>query len=519
MKPNERELYEDKIRDLNRRNLETVARYESELASVRHELEEANTRCDFLMGELDSIKKALNLKNEEEEKVKNQLRGLGKLLQKKSERQNAEKESPGRKRRPVKKRLTFSRKEFYCTVTEEKDVFPRDESFDMEKARLIRIQDVVRYDFIPGHFVKTIYHLHHYSLNGDGYAAKAPRAMLKNSNFSPSVLAIVLQLRYVYSMTVDRICKYFAEIGFDIDSATIDSLLRKTAGHLDKLYRVLRDTVLSNPYLNIDETYHKVLLKELEKGSKNGYLWEIIARSSGLVYFFYEDGSRQEEVILKTLEFYKGLIQSDCYSAYKKLESDLYPDITRIACWQHCKRYFLDCRGDKDANAIIGLCSTLSHLDKKHRVGEKGWTAEDHLKYRRKYAPPILQNIKYRLTSIRNRRDYLPKSLIRTATEHMLTEWDALCAVFNYGYTTMDNNICEIYNRYISLSRRNSLFFGSHKGAERGAMYYSFASSCRMNGLNTFEYFCDILTKIVNLEENAPIEKYRELLPDMWKKA
>ena len=73
MKPNERELYEDKIRDLNRRNPETIARYESELASMRHELEEANTRCDFLMGELDSIKKALNLKNEEEEKVKNRL--------------------------------------------------------------------------------------------------------------------------------------------------------------------------------------------------------------------------------------------------------------------------------------------------------------------------------------------------------------------------------------------------------------------------------------------------------------
>ena len=101
----------------------------------------------------------------------------------------------------------------------------------------------------------------------------------------------------------------------------------------------------------------------------------------------------------------------------------------------------------------------------------------------------------------------------------MLTEWDALCAVFNYGYTAMDNNICEVYNRYISLSRRNSLFFGSHKGAERGAMYYFLTCSSRMNGLNTFEYFCDILTKIVNFEENAPIEKYRELLPDMWKKA
>ena len=36
--------------------------------------------------------------------------------------------------------------------------------------------------------------------------------------------------------------------------------------------------------------------------------------------------------------------------------------------------------------------------------------------------------------------------------------------------------------------RRNSLFFGSHKGAQRAAMFYSLACSCRLNNVNFFEY-------------------------------
>ena len=38
------------------------------------------------------------------------------------------------------------------------------------------------------------------------------------------------------------------------------------------------------------------------------------------------------------------------------------------------------------------------------------------------------------------------------------------------GDYAWDNNLIERVNRYISLSRKNSLFFGSHAGAERGAI-------------------------------------------------
>ena len=61
----------------------------------------------------------------------------------------------------------------------------------------------------------------------------------------------------------------------------------------------------------------------------------------------------------------------------------------------------------------------------------------------------------------------LPKTEKYEAVHYMLNEWDALMNIFTRGDYHLDNNLVERLNRYISLSRRNSLFFGSHTGARR----------------------------------------------------
>ena len=68
-----------------------------------------------------------------------------------------------------------------------------------------------------------------------------------------------------------------------------------------------------------------------------------------------------------------------------------------------------------------------------------------------------------------------------------------------------------------TLSRRNSLFCGSHDGAKRMALIYSLACSCRLNNVNTFKYFTDVLNQLVNISHNAPDEVFIELLPHRWK--
>ena len=171
----------------------------------------------------------------------------------------------------------------------------------------------------------------------------------------------------------------------------------------------------------------------------------------------------------------------------------------------------------EEESCLVELTNKLYQKEHEHCVGRQGWTDKDNLRHRKRYVPQILSEIKRELLRIKSKPDLLPKSEMAGAVDYMLLQWEAIKGIFTEGYYYLDNNLVERYNRYISLSRRNSLFFGSHKGAERGALFYSLACSCRMQGINTFEYITEVINKAAKLPPNTDIKVYRNLLPDKWK--
>jgi len=58
------------------------------------------------------------------------------------------------------------------------------------------------------------------------------------------------------------------------------------------------------------------------------------------------------------------------------------------------------------------------------------------------------------------------------------------------------------------------MFSGSHDGARRSAMMYSFVGSCKMNGINPQEWFPDVLLKLPDTKASQLFT----LLPNYWKK-
>ena len=171
----------------------------------------------------------------------------------------------------------------------------------------------------------------------------------------------------------------------------------------------------------------------------------------------------------------------------------------------------------EEESCLVELTNKLYQKEHEHCVGRQGWTDKDNLRHRKRYVPQILSEIKRELLRIKSKPDLLPKSEMAGAVDYMLLQWEAIKGIFTEGYYYLDNNLVERYNRYISLSRRNSLFFGSHKGAERGALFYSLACSCRMQGINTFENITEAINKAAKLPPNTDIKVYRNLLPDKWK--
>ncbi|MFV0273339.1 MAG: transposase, partial [Macellibacteroides fermentans] len=112
----------------------------------------------------------------------------------------------------------------------------------------------------------------------------------------------------------------------------------------------------------------------------------------------------------------------------------------------------------------------------------------------------------------------LPKSPLSKAVNYTLNEYDALCNYIVRPDYALDNNAVERCMRSISLSRKNSLFCGSHAGAKRTALLYSLSISCKLHNINSFEYFTDILSRLAYISPTAPDQIYRDLLPDKWTK-
>lgn len=514
-------------------NMEIIELLKEQIQASNKREAELLARINELTQEIASLKEALLKKGESLGRQQRIAKGLAKLVSCQSEKQDMpagiisddEQERKERERAAARKERGNNgakRDMHYEMETVEHDVYPEDEGFDRQKARLLSEKQriSIRYEFVPMRFIKHVYRIHVYTQEGCILEGNTPPSAFFNSSYDASFVAGLLELRYLHSMPVERIVSYFSHHGFNLHKPTAHKLITRASETLENLYSAIRKQVLSDDYLECDETYYRILVPEKNakgKGVKKGYLWTIVGMKSRMMYVLYEDGSRSTGVIVDELADYKGTLQSDGYTAYRTLQGEEYPSIERIACLQHVKRKFIDCGEDPQAKMMVSLMNGLYMKEHKHKVGKDGWTIEDNLRHREEYSPPILENIKEELQKIRNDSSLPPSSELAAAAVYMENEWKAIEGIFKRGDTELDNNKVERYNRYFSISRRNSLFFGSHAGAGRAAILYTIALSCKMHEVDFFEYLKSVLEKTAEWQPNSPLEKYRELLPDKFK--
>jgi transposase len=50
--------------------------------------------------------------------------------------------------------------------------------------------------------------------------------------------------------------------------------------------------------------------------------------------------------------------------------------------------------------------------------------------------------------------------------------------------------------RRVAVGRKNWLFAGSDEGAERACVLYSLIASCKLHGVNPFDYLRDVLVRV-----------------------
>lgn len=106
-----------------------------------------------------------------------------------------------------------------------------------------------------------------------------------------------------------------------------------------------------------------------------------------------------------------------------------------------------------------------------------------------------------------------PKSPMGKATAYCIERWGNLLAYLKDGCLEIDNNLAENAIRPIALGRKNYLFAGSNRGAERAAMFYSFFGTCKKNEVNPFEW----LKKVLEVIPTYKVNRLTDLLPQNLK--
>ena len=107
----------------------------------------------------------------------------------------------------------------------------------------------------------------------------------------------------------------------------------------------------------------------------------------------------------------------------------------------------------------------------------------------------------------------LPSSPLRDAIAYALRHWKGLSHYTTDGMLNIDNNPVENSIRPVALGRKNFLFAGSQRGAERIAIIYSLIGTCKMNNVNPYEWLKDVLERL----NDYPVNKIADLLPHNWK--
>ena len=482
--------------------------------------EKLTATVEELRRQITSLENVLKGKDTELSKEKAARNAVQRLQGSSSEKQDKP-DQPEQKQERKRTNNGAKRKTHPECEVEIVEIEPASPGFDPELATFIGTCDVVRYEMLPTRFIKKIYKVKKYVQDDKMYKGTAPAAPLLNSNYTSSFIAGLAELRYLHGMPLENAVEYFRAHGFDLDKGTAQKLVSKVKVQLENLYKALGRAILDDDYICGDETYQKVRLQVATpsgKKIKKGYIWVFVGMTTGLVYFFYDDGSRSAEVFEERIKGFKGAFQCDYYSGYRHIGIGDMAGIRRLPCLQHIKRKFLDIKDRPQAQEIAKLFGLLYHFEHKHRIGVDGWTEKKHLKWRKRYSKVMLEKIQMRLMAVKDTPGIIPDDPLLAATNHALKQWDEIPRIFSSATYRLDNNEVERINRYISLTRRR-LTIGSHTGAEAAALYHSLSISCHRCGVNVFDYFCDIIDRCAAWPPNTPIEKYRDMLPDRWREA
>ena len=366
-----------------------------------------------------------------------------------------------------------------------------------------------RLEFHPSSFEVKEYHICVYvSADGKKFAkAKRPQAdLFRNSIATPSLLAGILNYKYVNALPVHRLAQDFKRSEVNISPQVMCNWVIKSSEiYFSLVYDWMKDVLLNQTVVQADETTLKVN-RDGRKAGSSSYMWVYITGEhddSGKKIVLYDYcRTRSTEHLREFLSSYKGILVSDGYQSYHTFSKE--QSLTSAGCWTHCRRRFVNAikAAQKDlpeealknsiAYQALARISAIYKLDGSW----KERTSEYRMEHRQRILKPLVDEyfdwVKEQIKTC----NVLPKSETGEGLSYSINQEKYLRAFLDNRDIPIDNSACERAIRPFCVGRKNWNVIDTVEGAQASAIVYSIAETAKANNLKPYQYFEYLLTEL-----------------------
>ena len=375
-------------------------------------------------------------------------------------------------------------------------------------------------EFHPATFEVVEHHIEVYCGNKSQKIVKAdhPTELLNNSISTPSLVAAILNAKYVNSIPLYRLEQEFKRNEVNIARQVMANwVIRTSERYLSLLYDRMHKAIYKSQVLHADETPVRVA-KDGRDTMANSYMWVYRTGEHGgvppVVLYEYQK-TRKADHPREFLAGYTGVVVCDGYQVYHKLGNERPDELTVAGCWAHARRRFANiCKSlgkktSKDTLAELALeqIAHIYHIDNQFA----DLSPEGRLKKRQLLVKPLVEAF---FAWIKANENKVPQnSETGKGFTYCLNQENYLKVFLTDPAVPLDNNAAEIAIRSFCVGKNNWHLIDTVNGAESSAIVYSLAESAKANNLKPYNYFVHVLEEIPKHMDNASLDFLEDLLP------
>ena len=390
------------------------------------------------------------------------------------------------------------------------------------KYKVVTTETVKYLKFIPARFEVVEETTYVYACPKCGMMKRPQKdpSLLKGSVATPSLVAGIMNAKYVNGMPLARQEREFARYNLNLSTKTMANWIILCAKrHLQPIYDLMREEFLRSRYIHCDETRLQVIDEPEQKGTTQNWMWVYLtdeySGSPRMVLFQYERTRGGYHPVEFLGDEFRGYLTCDGYQAYHGLPEQ----ITVTGCMAHARRRFDEAltplkKGfTKEQLKETTAYQAMARIGMLYKIEEliRNQSPEERYAERQKQSKPLLEAFfgwLYTLEGSVNR-----SSKIGEAVLYALNQEKYLKAYLEDGHLSIDNSAAERAIKNFAIGRRNWLFSKSIKGAEASATVYSITETALLNGLKPYDYVAYILERMKDLGPFPSKEDLQQLLP------